>query len=128
MNEPTPEEQIKETQKLYEQFGMQLSEAEAELISRDETLKSFEQIKAEARPSFIKDGHGIRGPKRSDLTLDIVGADGRDRDMQVARVRTTTSGSGSGNEDNPLVVVACDVAGEPGILNTNGTITLLPPS
>lgn len=115
-------EGARQLQSFYRGFGIRMPLDEArEQYRAGRTRAALSELLRTAKPAFLKDEHGLRGPQNPVKNLEADGMDGRGKDRQVQR-RGGGSGSGSIAQslDNAasLNVVALNVNGTSGKYNS----------
>jgi len=106
------------------EFGFKVNREEeykklADARKKEEMEAKVMKKLEDARPGFEKDGHGIRGPQNGQRrnNLEIVGADGKDEQMQVGR-------GGGRKAVEPVastLMVGLNVNGAPGVYDSVGS-------
>lgn len=116
-------QEAKALQKFYQSFGAPLNRRDAlEMARENRTKTAMEAALEKAKPTFLKDGHGLRGPQAPVRNREIVGVDGKGDDMQVSsKIKAGTTATEEATE-----VIASNVEGEPGMVTISpGPFTLL---
>ena len=111
--------EAKATQKLYEGFGVRLSLSDArDLAKQGRDAERMRAVLDSSKPTFLKDGNGVRGPQRDAKHTEVDGIDGRGKQLQVSRKQGSSGGTDAGSGSAPLE----DTTVTPAIgLNVNGS-------
>lgn len=106
-------------QREHAQKGDYISRKQALDEVRTTRLDAINKATKEAKPNFLKDGNGIRGPQNPVTNLQADGMNGRGNQLQVAGDRGDPT-TPSQNIAPAITVVYLDVQGQPGIMGVPG--------